>query len=130
MKLTKDLIGKKLTKKIWKPENYIIWEYQMSKGIFVGLDQDGVFYRSDELFSDDWLPYEPQPKQEVLMSPAIAHINDLNNIKQTYLTYFQSDKPLRVVLKNLVYTNPDGTIELSSTKILEADLWIKLDGEK
>jgi hypothetical protein len=126
MKLTKDLIGKKLTKKIWKPENYIIWEYQMSKGIFVGLDQDGVFYRSDELFSDDWLPYEPQPKQEVLMSPSV-----LRPINGNYsFGYFQSDKPLRVVLKNLVYTNPDGTIELSSTKILEADLWIKLDGEQ
>ena len=124
MKFTKDDIGKKFKLRHWCEGELFLLLALTSNGHLLGENQDGNSIHFEGF--EDWLPYEPKPNQEVLMSPSV-----LRSINGNYsFGYFQSDKPLRVVLKNMVYTNPDGTIELSSTKTLEADLWIKLDGEQ
>lgn len=124
MKLDKSHIGQKFRIKTWADDEYFLLLAISSKGTGIGEDEDGII-KFDSFGVDDWLPYQPQPKQELLMSPGVIQTSS-----GFWFSNFESYKPLRVVLKNLVYTNPDGTIELSSTKTLEADLWIKIDGEQ
>lgn len=75
MKLTKDLIGKKLRLKDWASLMWAVPEFVLSNGYFVGVDRNKdtcVFY--DEC---DWELYT-EPKKTIIkrMAPALGQFDD------------------------------------------------------
>ena len=125
MKLTKEHIGQKFKVQAWDQDEFFLLLGITSRGTLVGEYEDGgTATRCDE---DDWLPYDPQPKQEVLMSPALVWSA---NRGTWILEGLQSDKPLRVGLKNCKSVTNYSEGRLVDRADIEADLWIKLDGEQ
>jgi len=124
MKLTKNEIGQKFRIKTWAEDKYFLLLAISSKGTGIGEDEDGMI-KFDNFGADDWLPYEElQPKQEVLMSPKI-----MTSGSGHYLHVLQSDKPLRVVLKNCKAITNYSEGRLVDRADIEADLWIKIKEE-
>ena len=74
MKLTKDLIGKKLRKESWLPRTYFKLLAITSRGDLIGENPLGVpkEYNSGLAKQDDWLFYK-EPKQEKLFAPALYY---------------------------------------------------------
>lgn len=75
MKLIKEHIGQKFTRKSFSPDEYFLLLAITSGGFLIGENQEGD---PDHWNDDDhFIPYEPQPKQEVkeqrelLMSPSV-----------------------------------------------------------
>lgn len=125
MKLTKEHIGQKFRKDRWLNPVTLIGFSSIQKCVVETCI--GTFIEEENI---NWLPYNPQPKQEMkqwhlLMSPSI----DSSMLGGIRLSRLQSDKPLRVALKNPLWIYPDGTMKTDDS-VFEADLWIRVDGEK
>lgn len=135
MRLDKSHIGQKFTQSGWKDESYFWLLAITSSGRCLGEFNDGQPWYENTI-STDWLPYEePTPKKEVLMSPRISflkkYLPDLLTEKiVAQLGTLQTDKPLRVVLKNTVWISQDGTRRSIDNSDIEADLLIKVEEEQ
>lgn len=139
MKLTNNEIGQKFRLYDWKANSYFKLLAISTSGEFLGEDEDGNgFVASD----DAWLPHISQPKQEVLMSPSIVSSLRENPpeglfssalvkqiINERSLGHLQSEKPLRVVLKNCKAITNYSEGRLVDRADIEADLWIKIKEE-
>jgi len=143
MKLNKEHIGQKFKRGVWDSKSRRVFTLLAitSMGVSVGKTELGECDAHDSEIND-WLPYDTQPKQEVLMSPCV--INSLKEktpeglfssdflkqlINERSLGKLQTDKPLRVVLKNVKFNSFGIDSKISNEQSdIEADLWIKIDG--
>ena len=86
MKLNKSHIGQKFRQVFWEKGAYILLLAISSSGMLV-VENDKGEIRSDLDPKFDFVPYE-EPKEEVLMSPALVKIDN-------------EFWPLKIVLKNV-----------------------------
>lgn len=121
MKLSKENIGQKFTVKHWGGDYFLLLAI-CSNGDVVGETDFGSAISFSKEQVQLFEPYmEPQPKQEVLMSPSIdTGYMDGNIRRLPMLAGLQFDEPLRVVFKNMYVAG------VKMQDPVEAELWIKV----